>query len=82
MIYRLQHDVSNEFRTLRFQCLTGSVKLDFQQHFKEIARQYSPVQRPFYVHLTSVIVRDSFHLSYITLFNSILIVNRTPNQLQ
>lgn len=30
---------------------------DFQQHFKEIARQYSPVQRPFYVHLTSVIVR-------------------------
>ncbi|KXN83195.1 Guanine nucleotide-binding protein alpha-4 subunit [Leucoagaricus sp. SymC.cos] len=27
----------------------------FQQHFKEIARQYSPVQRPFYVHLTSVI---------------------------
>ncbi|KAJ3562857.1 hypothetical protein NP233_g9319 [Leucocoprinus birnbaumii] len=27
----------------------------FQQHFKEIARQYSPTQRPFYVHLTSVI---------------------------
>ncbi|TFK36569.1 guanine nucleotide binding protein, alpha subunit [Crucibulum laeve] len=27
----------------------------FQQHFKEIARQHSPVQRPFYVHLTSVI---------------------------
>ncbi|KAF9450753.1 G-alpha-domain-containing protein [Macrolepiota fuliginosa MF-IS2] len=27
----------------------------FQQHFKEIARQYSPFQRPFYVHLTSVI---------------------------
>ncbi|KAF6749802.1 guanine nucleotide binding protein, alpha subunit [Ephemerocybe angulata] len=29
----------------------------FQQHFKEIARRNSPVQRPFYVHLTSVIVR-------------------------
>lgn len=27
----------------------------FQQHFKEIARRNSPVQRPFYVHLTSVI---------------------------
>ncbi|KAF8900438.1 guanine nucleotide binding protein, alpha subunit [Gymnopilus junonius] len=27
----------------------------FQQHFKEIARNHSPVQRPFYVHLTSVI---------------------------
>ncbi|KAI5833001.1 G-alpha-domain-containing protein [Schizophyllum commune Tattone D] len=27
----------------------------FQQHFKEILRQHSPVQRPFYVYLTSVI---------------------------
>ncbi|KAH9477099.1 Guanine nucleotide-binding protein alpha-4 subunit [Psilocybe cubensis] len=27
----------------------------FQQHFKEISRNHSPVQRPFYVHLTSVI---------------------------
>ncbi|KAJ7699362.1 guanine nucleotide binding protein, alpha subunit [Mycena rosella] len=27
----------------------------FQQHFKEIQRTSSPVQRPFYVHLTSVI---------------------------
>jgi len=27
----------------------------FQQHFKEISKQYSPVQRTFYVHLTSVI---------------------------
>ncbi|KAJ7211163.1 guanine nucleotide binding protein, alpha subunit [Mycena pura] len=27
----------------------------FQQHFKEILRSNSPVQRPFYVHLTSVI---------------------------
>ena len=31
--------------------------LDFQQHFREIARQNSPVPRPFFVHLTSVIVR-------------------------
>ena len=30
---------------------------DFQTHFKEIARQHSTVPRPFYVHLTSVIVR-------------------------
>ena len=30
--------------------------LDFQQHFKEISKNHSPVQRPFYVHLTSVIV--------------------------
>ena len=28
---------------------------DFQQHFKEILRQHSPVQRTFYVYLTSVI---------------------------
>ncbi|KAJ3866194.1 guanine nucleotide binding protein, alpha subunit [Lentinula novae-zelandiae] len=27
----------------------------FQQHFKEILKQYSPVQRSFFVHLTSVI---------------------------
>ncbi|KAF9054114.1 guanine nucleotide binding protein, alpha subunit [Panaeolus papilionaceus] len=27
----------------------------FQQHFKEISRTHSPVQRPFYVHLTSII---------------------------
>ncbi|KAK0440150.1 guanine nucleotide binding protein, alpha subunit [Armillaria borealis] len=27
----------------------------FQQHFREISRQSSPVQRPFYVHMTSVI---------------------------
>lgn len=27
----------------------------FQQHFREISRQNSPVQRPFYVHMTSVI---------------------------
>ncbi|KAJ7573988.1 guanine nucleotide binding protein, alpha subunit [Mycena floridula] len=27
----------------------------FQQHFKEITKQFSPVQRTFYVHLTSVI---------------------------
>ncbi|KAF8900607.1 guanine nucleotide binding protein, alpha subunit [Mucidula mucida] len=27
----------------------------FQQHFREILKQNSPVQRPFYVHLTSVI---------------------------
>lgn len=29
--------------------------LDFQQHFKEIQKQSSPVQRTFYVHLTSVV---------------------------
>jgi guanine nucleotide-binding protein subunit alpha len=27
----------------------------FQQHFKEISRQHSPVPRPLYIHLTSVI---------------------------
>jgi hypothetical protein len=30
--------------------------LDFQQHFREILRHNSPTPRPFYVHLTSVIV--------------------------
>jgi hypothetical protein len=29
---------------------------DFQSHFKEIAKQYSPVQRGYHVHLTSVVV--------------------------
>ena len=29
---------------------------DFQSHFKEIAKQHSPVPRRYYVHLTSVIV--------------------------
>lgn len=30
--------------------------LDFQQHFKDVARRCSPVKRRLYVHLTSVIV--------------------------
>lgn len=29
---------------------------DFQQHFKDISKQHSPVPRPFYMYLTSVIV--------------------------
>jgi guanine nucleotide-binding protein subunit alpha len=29
---------------------------DFQSHFKEIAKQHSPEQRRYYVHLTSVVV--------------------------
>lgn len=33
--------------------------VDFQSHFKEIAKQHSPEPRRFYVHLTSVIVRFS-----------------------
>ncbi|KAJ3501290.1 hypothetical protein NLJ89_g9406 [Agrocybe chaxingu] len=33
----------------------GTATRYFQQHFKEISRNNSPVQRPFYVHLTSVI---------------------------
>jgi len=32
-----------------------SVTKYFQQHFKDISRQYSPSPRPFFVHLTSVI---------------------------
>lgn len=41
--------------------LTGPMRiLDFQSHFKEIAKQNSPEQRRFYVHLTTVIVRTFF----------------------
>jgi hypothetical protein len=32
--------------------------IDFQQHFREISKNHSHVARPFYVHLTSVIVRS------------------------
>lgn len=32
------------------------VSLDFQSHFKDIAKQHSPEERRFYVHLTSVVV--------------------------
>lgn len=39
---------------------------DFQQHFKEILKQFSPVQRPFFVHLTSVIVGPRFSHNVIT----------------
>lgn len=35
---------------------------DFQSHFKEIARQHSPEQRRYYVHLTSVIVCIRFDI--------------------
>jgi len=38
------------------QDLTGFPS-DFQSHFKEIAKQHSPEQRRYYVHLTSVVVR-------------------------
>jgi hypothetical protein len=33
---------------------------DFQHHFKEIAKACNPVPRPFYVHLTSVIVSVAY----------------------
>ena len=33
---------------------------DFSQHFKEISRSSSPIQRPFYHHLTSVVVGSHF----------------------
>ncbi|KAL0952601.1 hypothetical protein HGRIS_006856 [Hohenbuehelia grisea] len=33
----------------------GTATRYFQQHFKEISKQFSPAPRPFYVHLTSVI---------------------------
>ena len=41
---------------------------DFQQHFKEISKNHSPVARPFYVHLTSVIVRFSFFSFLLSFF--------------
>jgi guanine nucleotide-binding protein alpha-1 subunit len=40
-------------------CASGSddrFLSDFQAHFKEIAKQHSPEQRRYYVHLTSVVV--------------------------
>jgi hypothetical protein len=41
------------------QCLNGSLEghiIDFQQHFKAVLRASSPEPRPFYVHMTSIIV--------------------------
>jgi len=49
------------------------IATDFQQHFKEISRNHSPVQRPFYVHLTSVIVRVT--LCTVRLFVSDLLLH-------
>lgn len=53
-ICRLLHDASDIFDSLP-QPL-ADISQDFQQHFREIQRQHSPVQRPFYHHLTSVVV--------------------------
>lgn len=39
--------------------VTNILGIDFQQHFKEISKQHSPVPRPFYMYLTSVIVSCS-----------------------
>jgi guanine nucleotide-binding protein alpha-1 subunit len=36
---------------------------DFQSHFKEIAKQHSPEQRRYYVHLTSVVVRMWYNVT-------------------
>nr|GAT45923.1 predicted protein [Mycena chlorophos] len=44
----------------------------FQQHFKEIQRTFSPVQRPFYVHLTSVIDTKSTAITLGAVEESIL----------
>lgn len=59
-------DRSNDVDTVKkCECLSLATVLvesdrwfasDFQSHFKEIARQHSPEQRRYYVHLTSVIV--------------------------
>jgi hypothetical protein len=38
------------------QCSDRGFTSDFQTHFKEIAKQHSPVQRGYYVHLTTVVV--------------------------
>ena len=46
--------------TLLYSSLFSFFSLDFQQHFKEISKNHSPLTRPFYVHLTSVIVRSRF----------------------
>ncbi|THV03493.1 G-alpha-domain-containing protein [Dendrothele bispora CBS 962.96] len=44
----------------------------FQQHFREILKQYSPVQRSFFVHLTSVIDTRSTAATLGTVEESIL----------
>jgi hypothetical protein len=33
--------------------------VDFEQHFKDIFKKHSPHVRPFYLHITSVVVRLS-----------------------
>ena len=40
---------------------------DFQSHFKEIAKHHSPVQRGYYVHLTSVVVCMRYDVMSISL---------------
>ncbi|KAJ7596460.1 guanine nucleotide binding protein, alpha subunit [Mycena floridula] len=44
----------------------------FQQHFKEIAKQFSPVQRTFYAHLTSVIDQTSTTVAFGAVEESVL----------
>jgi len=45
---------------------------DFQQHFKEISKKHSPVPRPFYFHLTSVIDTRSTAMTLATVEEGIL----------
>jgi len=49
-----------------------TVKKYFQAHFKEIAKQHSPEQRRYYVHLTSVVDTDSTAVTLRTVEDGIL----------
>ncbi len=46
--------------------------IDFQQHFKELSKRHSPVPRPFYFHLTSVIDTRSTAMTLATVEEGIL----------
>ena len=48
-------------------------RVDLKQKFREMSKQYSPEPRGFYVHLTSVIVRQiALFYSYITHAHTLL----------
>lgn len=51
--------------------LTVRITSDFQSHFKEIAKQHSPEQRGYYVHLTSVVVCMRYDVMGISLLSTI-----------
>jgi hypothetical protein len=54
---------------------TSTATKYFRQHFKDIAKKHSPVERPIYIHFTSVIDTKATAMTLAAVEESILFTN-------